>query len=103
MPHINIVSFKYGVKRVYFNEADRQLICTVNWQVNFVRGKYYAVSSYRENGKKKQIKMHRLIMGVLGRSEINIDHKDGDGLNNRRDNLRIATVSQNVINTPPQY
>jgi hypothetical protein len=28
-----------------------------------------------------------------------VDHKDGDGGNNRIDNLRLATRSQNAINT----
>ncbi len=28
-----------------------------------------------------------------------IDHKDGDGLNNRRDNIRFCTAQQNLFNT----
>lgn len=31
-----------------------------------------------------------------------IDHKDGDGLNNRIDNLRLANKAQNSINRGPQ-
>jgi hypothetical protein len=45
------------------------------------------------------IRMHRLILGcqpgVLG------DHRDGDGLNNRRSNLRIGTRLQNSRNRRP--
>jgi hypothetical protein len=41
----------------------------------------------------KQIRMHQLILGVS-----NVDHRDNDGLNNRRGNLRISTQSQNVAN-----
>lgn len=29
-----------------------------------------------------------------------IDHRDGDGCNNRRENLRIATWQQNAMNRP---
>ena len=41
--------------------------------------------------------MHREIMNVLNDSR-EIDHKDGNGLNNQRSNLRIATRSQNAMN-----
>jgi hypothetical protein len=37
--------------------------------------------------------MHNVILGVKG-----VDHKDGDGLNNRRNNLRVATQAQNSKN-----
>lgn len=45
---------------------------------------------------RKTIKMHRLIMSVpIG---FEIDHKDGNGLNNQRNNLRICTRSENQMN-----
>jgi len=40
--------------------------------------------------------MHRLIAGQ--RTSKQIDHKDKNGLNNRRSNLRKATPSQNQAN-----
>jgi hypothetical protein len=53
----------------------------------------YAIRS--EN--KKQIYMHREIMGISdGRL---IDHKDGDGLNNTRTNLVISNHSDNGKNS----
>ena len=46
--------------------------------------------------------MHRVILGrELGRplqKRESVDHIDGDGLNNRRVNLRIASVTQNAQN-----
>lgn len=57
----------------------------------------YAVRQERlENGKKKNILMHRVIAktpeGKL------VDHKNMDRLDNRRNNLRNCTKSQNEAN-----
>jgi hypothetical protein len=77
------------------------------WQLTFnstdrVR-KYYASKTI--GGRKgKKWKLHRLIF-VLRDIDIEgkeIDHIDGDGLNNRFSNLRIATSSQNKANRPPK-
>jgi len=43
-----------------------------------------------------KILMHRLIVGA--KPDQDFDHRDGNGLNNRRCNLRPATVSQNLGN-----
>lgn len=40
--------------------------------------------------------MHRLILGAGAKETV--DHKDGDGLNNQRSNIRLCTVAQNVRN-----
>jgi hypothetical protein len=40
--------------------------------------------------------LHRFIVGAPPKTEI--DHRDGDGLNNRRSNLRPATRTQNIAN-----
>jgi hypothetical protein len=40
--------------------------------------------------------MHRQIMAVKG--NVDLDHKNGDGLDNRRRNIRVADVSQNAQN-----
>lgn len=52
----------------------------------------YAVA--RKNGKT--VCLHRLILGDVG--GLHVDHVDGDGLNNRRKNLRAATTAQNAYN-----
>jgi hypothetical protein len=49
----------------------------------------------RSNGERPIIYMHRLILGYpVG----DIDHKNGDGLDNQRSNLRVCTRSQNMQN-----
>jgi len=51
-----------------------------------------------KRGEKKciHVSMHRVIMQAP--KGVNIDHIDGDGLNNRRGNLRLSTHSQNLWN-----
>lgn len=44
----------------------------------------------------KMIKMHREILKAP--SNIMIDHKNGDGLDNRKENLRVCTPGQNKMN-----
>lgn len=46
--------------------------------------------------KKKMVIMHRLITNAP--DGIEVDHKDNNGLNNTRDNLRFATRGQNSHN-----
>lgn len=45
----------------------------------------------------KTISLHRFILNYSGKRVV--DHKNGDGLDNRKSNLRICSVSRNVINS----
>ena len=61
-------------------------------------GNYYAARYPRknENRSKKYIRMHREILGAKPCAQG--DHRDGNGLNNCRDNLRVCTHAQNQQN-----
>ena len=54
------------------------------------------VTATKPNGKKVQI--HRIIIGT--KRGMDIDHINGDRLDNRKSNLRFATRSQNAANSP---
>lgn len=61
------------------------------WKWSYLNGGY-AVRIKKE----KMIYMHRVIMNPP--KNMDIDHKNGNKLDNRKSNLRIATRSQNFAN-----
>jgi hypothetical protein len=56
----------------------------------------YASRTDRSGGKQRKVLMHREILHA-GEGEI-VDHRDMDGCNNVRSNLRLASKSQNNAN-----
>jgi hypothetical protein len=59
---------------------------------------FYAKRNDKSSGKNKAICMHRLLLGLTA-PKIFGEHRDQNGLNNQRDNLREATHSENMRNT----
>jgi hypothetical protein len=60
-------------------------------------GGCYAVRSHKTEGRTRAMRMHRLILNAP--AGIPVDHADGDGLNNQRANLRLATNQLNSANS----
>lgn len=74
-----------------------------NWKVEKQNNgaNYYAVRTVRiSNGRHLTIRMHREIIGAKPHELV--DHINGDSLDNRLGNLRIATRRQNAKNTGPR-
>ncbi len=79
------------------DDADVSLVSGHRWHVSSLRpnGVHYAQA--RIGGKRgKLIYMHRLLLGFPA---LSVDHMDGDGLNNRRGNLREATRAEQARNS----
>jgi hypothetical protein len=75
---------------------DVALISAFNWQANVKACTIYAQRGDRSTGKKRSVILHRVIMGNPAGREI--DHINGNGLDNRRSNLRVVTRSENMQN-----
>jgi len=63
-------------------------------------GSGYKYAHRRHPKIGSNIKMHRMLAAAMPGDMV--DHKDGDGLNNQRSNLRLCTRSQNTANSKPQ-
>lgn len=81
---------------VEIDDADANLISTHAWTLLRVKDTQYAISSPRTGSMP--ILMHRLIMGLTSADVLEVDHRDRNGLNNKRDNLRSCSHAQNCSN-----
>lgn len=79
--------------RAQIDDIDYPLISKYKWFAQKNKRTFYAYTYI--NGKSTG--MHRLIMNVNDRGT-QVDHKDSNGINNQRDNLRICTQPQNQCN-----
>lgn len=71
--------------------------------------KWYLVHGYARrneprsetNVPTRMVSMHREILGLVFGDEVFVDHRNRNGLDNRRKNLRTCTSSENPQNMPP--
>lgn len=71
----------------------------LKWHALKSRGTHYAHRSGArdpETGKQHRSALHRVVLGA-GDGDI-VDHLNGDGLDNRRANLRLSDASANMMN-----
>lgn len=90
------VVFEIGRRRPALVVVDASDAAAVHaagkWGPAYAKDDYTA---YATNDRKGP--MHRWLLGVTERSQ-HVDHRSGNGLDNRRVNLRLASHSQNMMN-----
>lgn len=85
-------------KFALIDEEDLPLVSRHSWYANQTSaGIWYAFAGYQdEYGRTRQLALHRFLLDPP--SALEVDHINGDGLDNRRANLRVATRQQNNYN-----
>jgi hypothetical protein len=85
-------------REALIDATDLPLVEGFNWSLCQPGTIPYAVRNIRlESGKQRPLRMHRAILGVP--DGVIVDHVNCDGLDNRRANLRVATLAQNAQNS----
>lgn len=87
-----------GGQVVLLDGKDADWFQRSGWIVHYERGKRYVYS--RESAGNRTRKLHRVILGAPENALV--DHINGDGLDNRRANLRLANSQQNCQNSGPR-
>lgn len=97
------LSGEYGIgfctngRSFYFDLEDYEKIKGYCWTQSS-DDDYVKASSDSVTGEHKRITMSRLIMGLCHDDNILVDHRNHNKSDNRKENLRLATSSQNLMN-----
>lgn len=90
---LSVTGKKYaGMYETIVDDEDFDYLSQWTWSVHVGKTNIYA---YRKVGRG-HIFMHQAILPNL--TGVEVDHKDGNGLDNRRENLRACTHYQNISN-----
>lgn len=87
-----------GMVALVDDEDYERVMALGKWNAHDGRRTFYAAKGWLcqcvpNYPRQQTLRLHNFILGVCG-----VDHKNGDGLDNRRCNLRSATVRQNNCN-----
>lgn len=87
----------------YIDDEDYALVGQYKWYAKrFGKGKTYAVRKLSRaldpDHQQKQVSLHRVLLNLSRTDSRVVDHVNGDTLDNRRSNLRLASHAQNMRN-----
>jgi len=82
------------------DDEDYEYLSQWKWYAHKNPRGYYAVRASRTPPGRKRVHLHREILNPP--DGMDCDHINGDGLDNRRCNLRVCTRAENARNQQPQ-
>lgn len=84
------------------DDEDHERVSSLKWYAHKAYSKWYALHSvYRRGTTCEHLTMQNFVTGEVPAGHY-VDHINGDGLDNRKCNLRIANKSQNKANAKKQ-
>jgi hypothetical protein len=86
------------IARTVVDEADFATLGGLRWYRHQSAKQAYAARKVVVNGTRVRWFLHRAILGLDPSDRRRVDHVNGDTLDNRRANLRVATTAQNAQN-----
>ena len=95
------LSGEYGIgytskgESFYFDLEDYDLLKTYSWS----KTKSGYLLAYVKESNKKYVYMHRLILGLTDDSNFDVDHQNHNTSDNKKENLRICTHQENIMNS----
>jgi len=75
---------------------DLEIVNTSNWYASVKPRTVYAIRAVYNNGTQQILRLHRIIMKAPFGMEV--DHINGNGLDNRKINLRVVSKNENAKN-----
>lgn len=100
---IPLSSRKYPGLFAIIDEEDFDRVGHLAWCPHVQPHTTYARRTGRRSpdGRRQSARLHRMVLGITD-PKIIVDHINGDGLDNRKANLRICTPTENMANRNQQ-
>lgn len=98
-----VESRAHGRQIITVDAEDCPAVSRYRWYVDNPsgNGSLYAATNGRAAGGPRTLRMHRLLVNPA--PGMVVDHRNGDGLDNRRENLRACEQRKNVLNRVPDH
>ena len=76
------------------DDLDYESVSKYKWSAIRRRHTWHAIRNIKSKTGWTRAYMHQQLLGFPARGGLQVDHKNGDGLDNRRDNLKACTRQQ---------
>jgi hypothetical protein len=92
-----ILIYKDKEIETIFDTKYLELVSKYHWRTSNKKNKVY-ICSGKNDGKRRLVYLQNIICNFIPDKISEIDHIDGDSLNNRKDNLRLVSRLLNIQN-----